>query len=503
MSVLTDTGIDVLLTDIRMPGVSGLELMQWTKKMYPHVKIIILSGYDDFSYAKEAIACGALDYVLKPTDITALERLLRQTREKVVFEHDEIQRHQAAARLQRELFFNKLFGQSAIQADHPSLGPILESSDGSWMTSRLVFGTVFLQLATSTTEANSLLLSFLAYVDTKDSLYAARVAPNAVAVICGIPDTPGIHPNGQLEAEKLACMVRNRFHPIPVCIGISSTSGGLASLAQALRESRTACSYASMHGKHKVINFTHLASLGKPGTFPRTAAGEMRNLIETGAYDEMVGCIDQLYGSILPVLAPSMETVVAGTVELLAATYSALRDSGCDCDAVLGPRGTPLAVVGTAVSLEDIRLALLDIFIRLKAHLTEHSGRGRTGRIMQEVQRYLQAHCTDSISLIQLAQEFNLSEDYLSRAYSKETGESVVASLARYRIMHAKELIRAKPLENLDTIALEAGFKDPKYFFRVFKKIDGHRPSEFRRHLVCNGAVKSGNGMLEPSDSEP
>lgn len=80
LALLERTPVDVVFMDIRMPGKSGLELLQIIQKQYPHIKSVILSGYADFSYAQEAIRCGAVDYLTKPVVLKDIEALLERLR---------------------------------------------------------------------------------------------------------------------------------------------------------------------------------------------------------------------------------------------------------------------------------------------------------------------------------------------------------------------------------------------------------------------------------------
>ena len=84
ISLLEKIHIDVIFTDIRMPGKTGLDLLHVTKDKYPEIKSIILSGFNDFAYTKEAIRCGAIDYLTKPVNLDEVGVLLNQLKEKFI-----------------------------------------------------------------------------------------------------------------------------------------------------------------------------------------------------------------------------------------------------------------------------------------------------------------------------------------------------------------------------------------------------------------------------------
>jgi|GEM_PF-651520 len=119
LKALASDPVDIVVTDIRMPLMDGLELAEKVASRYPHTKIIILSGYDDFEYAKASMKLGALDYLLKPLDFTEYEKVLKKV-VHLIGEEKEQQARTAALERQAKLsarHLRKKFLRDILQRD--------------------------------------------------------------------------------------------------------------------------------------------------------------------------------------------------------------------------------------------------------------------------------------------------------------------------------------------------------------------------------------------------
>ena len=104
LALMEERPVDVILTDIRMPFMDGIQLLDAVKEKYPFVKVIILSGYDDFEYAKKALRLGATDYLLKPTVIEDLFTVFKELHQKMVNEKQIEYRQATLERKERPPF---------------------------------------------------------------------------------------------------------------------------------------------------------------------------------------------------------------------------------------------------------------------------------------------------------------------------------------------------------------------------------------------------------------
>lgn len=115
LEFLENHDVDIVFTDIRMPFMDGIELMHKIKEKYPYIKLVIISGYDDFQYAKEALIHGVLDYILKPINAREMSEVLQKVKDKMDTELEEKQSIQKLRKLYlenqpiiRENFLNRL-----------------------------------------------------------------------------------------------------------------------------------------------------------------------------------------------------------------------------------------------------------------------------------------------------------------------------------------------------------------------------------------------------------
>lgn len=456
---------DILITDIKMPFMDGLELSSIVRKRMPDVKIIILSGHDEFSFARSALRIGVEEYCLKPVSAADLIEILRATSQKIDRERREKQRHAYT----REKLLSDLCGGLISTAD-----AVTYASGFSMQLIARFYAVVIRDLR---------------YPDT-----AADPARTAMAEAM-LDEIMGEHFSFQrsrmekvylLKGEtveslrtRLAALQTEGFAALEAAF--SSPPGiGVGSIQDRLQNIHTSFLEAEQDKNLRRISFRDVEAVGKSanGNVVMERA-KFLQFLKIGSPQKTADfltqfatglrCLDwqsSLYGYYL------LNDLTLETVHLAKQTFK-LPDR---TEEILEPLREKIKQVRSEEQCHRYLLELMERFWQWRSEAT-----GKYGDLIRKVKGYIEEHyANDQLSLQDAAEHAAVSPSHLSKIFSQETGQTFIEFLTRTRIEKAMELLqntRAKTYE----IAFSVGYHDPHYFSGLFKKTTGMTPKEFRR----------------------
>ncbi|GHV40229.1 DNA-binding response regulator [Spirochaetia bacterium] len=530
LSIIKDVKPDILITDIRMPFMDGLTLSRIVKKTLPWIKIIILSGHDEFEYAREAISVGVEEYLLKPVSsqdmLETLDRIaarIDEEKEKLLSIEHLRQQAQSHSDILRDRWLcdfadGKVSAAEAIEKAR-ELG--LDLIARSYITAAI--SILPGQAAGTYAEAVSIRpLACGSPPDSRSQLLRAKL------IIQSITEK---YPNlilFQRDEKKHFMLIKTentaelRSRVSPEKPGFSASPAGLPesaedsvySIAQAIKydvERNTDCKIAvgigsaaerlgelgkSFSRAEQIAN--RLASLG----LPQIVDGETESAAaEDGAFDQAgllnidgdmlaakfryasVKDIDGIVQEFAGLLQDSpgenqiLEYFILG--EIIVAASRIIEELGGEIKKIipfsLNQRELQKLVASRELFYEKIK-ALYTAVIEFR---DSRSG-GRYQSVILKAKEYIGKNFTDQdISLHTVASHVGISPNHFSTVFSQETGENFIEYLTRVRIEKAKQLLENTAIKSAD-IAYEAGFNDPHYFSFIFKKNTGLSPREYR-----------------------
>jgi len=483
---------DILVTDINMPFVDGNELIRRAKATRPELQIVVLSGYDDFAYVRDALLDGAVDYLLKPVARNALVEVLGKTmrligsaRDRDREEGEKRARLVAASSLLRDGELSAALRPEAPDAPRPPAKGVLLDLDLELASFVLVIAKLARNrgdgrsldetAARSRDEVASLLSE--AFPGSKGVAFRNVRARGEFVLISGAdPEEVA----AGLEPLRLRV---GRRTGLKVDISASRPSYSLGSLGAAYQEAKAILGYRPIGGEGVSVPpggawKSEPRKRVSPELENRLAfALESRNvsLAERIVFDE-IGLRGAAASGWLLVEARQTAEYVAGMIYHRA-------DPG------------PAAPARAALAMDELRERLLvaledenlDEACSVLRRLLDESLGGAAPAGASEgmeaaarrAQSYVEAHFFEDISTTSVASVLKVDADYLSRAFKLVTGGSLMQAIARARIDKAKEYI-AKGELSLAEVAELVGYGDYAYFNRVFRKVGGMSPSEFR-----------------------
>lgn len=479
---------DVVLTDIKMPFMDGLELCRRLKQRLPAAKLVVFSGFDDFEYARQAVGLNVSEYILKPINAPELAQVLTRLREQLDEQRMERRdmetlrrRYEESLPVLRELFYTRLLDGEIRpeQIWERAARYEIELPEGAWAAALV---QVDAPEAGGTAERDELLLlSVRAFFQEHFSLAGCSVRTvlynDAVALMFTQEDSRGIYPILE-ELERLVALARS-YLGMSLSIGIGRLCAGPQELDTSVDGARAALDYRVVMGEGRVLYIGDL----EPDHSVRLSFEEedQRSLsaaVKVGSPEQVEQVIDGLIGRVREARL-SLSQCHLFFLETVTSLIKLARSGGVEVDEVFGPGFTGVVSITDFRSLEELGRWLVSRCLTLQELL----GRQRTDSAWKTVERakdFIARNYGDGdLSVETLCSYLHLSPTYFSTLFKREVGMSFIAYLTEVRMERAAQLLRETE-EKTYLIAEQTGYTDPNYFSYVFKRRFGVSPSKFR-----------------------
>ena len=498
------TAVDVALTDIKMPFMDGLEMSLRLTEMYPNVKIIILTGFDEFEYAKAAISLNVAEYVLKPVNAAelgeVLSRVKRQLDESIEQRRDiEALRenYRESLPLLREHFLMELMWGAAptgqIAARLKRYGIDL-GGDGYFAAA------IFEPETTPPPSGPALVAPELAPISAKQIIEEQLDGKCRNAVFIGSSAIYAITCwDTRLAAELLVgaageiCSRCMKILSISVTAGVGRAKKELADICASFEEAKSALEYKSITGFGKAIYIQDMERARREAGAPdgrelesllsAVKFGDRERYVQYAAkvLDEMPGAESNGIDAGNPSSQDSGQTerkayamYIYSSVYRLARRYGLLRDEGVNA--------CMEEFINGGAAAGD-RSAFMDWLASACEKIGGLIGAERMSaakNLAAEARSYISGHYQEhNLSVNDLCDRLHVSQSYFSAVFKQETGKSFVRYLTDLRLEKAVELLDGTDGKTYE-IARSVGFEEPNYFSYTFKKHLGVSPTRYR-----------------------
>lgn len=477
---------DVVMTDIKMPYMDGIELSNHIKTEFPTTKILFLTGFDEFEYAKEAVHLEVEEYILKPVNSAELTNVFTQLKLKL---DQEISEKRNVAILEKYYLESLPFLRSNFYSTLME-GKIPEDEIQRYLSDyRISFeGPLYCCLVIHTsssqvpTDMNFLLLSTSVQKQSKERLGEKWRAKCFSYLGNTILIAQLKHKNELLELTDECdrfCKYAQRMIGAVVTVGIGQVCETIVDLSQSFISAREAVSYRVIYGASKAINIKEIApqEMSKSGSANDTELFNLIRMIRLSTKEELMEAVSQ-YLNRISFSSNSLQQHHITLMELVSALY---RFSANNDITVEDFSGDMRNLYGQLLDLEPnaLRKWLVDISLMFREILI--SARSQTTRsVVMKAKEYVSIHYSDEeFSLNVICEVLGISNSYFSTVFKKETGNSFIGYLTDYRMDRAERLL-IETNEKSYMIAKKVGYTDPNYFSYVFKRRFGVSPSKYR-----------------------
>lgn len=470
---------DIVISDIRMPGMDGLALAEELHRFWPGIKTIILTGFPNFSYAQKAIACQVVDLVLKPTSVeqltAAVERakaLIQQERSRQELQSELANRSEENLSLQRHMFLRDLIRRGRLS----TLYVLSRMSQLQLNLNSYYVLSVVVAPQEKASEANCLPFLHDAQTVLRDCIQGHEVhfvslGDRTCFAVVPAPELQNLEEWCQETISIVESILRYQLS-----IGISRRCTDPLRMAEAAEEARQAQQFADYaQPEQPVMRYANLPAVTQESMkevirFLRLLKSAVEHQNSDAAQKSLQALFEYIRLKKLPL--DEVRNICASIYNFCSAQMFL---SGSEDDLGGGRLSTMknLMESGSIQSLEEtLRLVVGKLQQR-------HGDMERPDALAKNVQDYICQHYTEDLSLEALASIVHLSPSYLSKLFKKEVGENISTYVQNIRIGQAKLLLHTTGLKTYE-VAEQVGIPDPVYFSRIFKKVTGVKPKDFR-----------------------
>lgn len=487
---------DILITDIRMPFMDGLELCKLVKEELPNIKILILSGYDEFDYAKEAIRLGVTEYLLKPISSGKLLEALNGVSESIRREKEDkdlVRKYMEEMREntehEKQKFFEQMLAGNLSMADALETGKKYEMNLSAGMYNLLLFRFT---LGEENRKSGELLgeaeYAIKKLTERLEYVFEFQRDVEGWAFLLMADNEEQMSERVKELSKDLEEIMKN-YSTITYFGGIGQPVARLRELEESFREAERALAARFTMELNRIISVEDIRMAQNVDTLDDieiTSFGEIektRTMLEkflnNGAEDEIDEFVD-VYINELP--EENLKSVLMRQYIIMDA-YIVMMSF---CEKIEGIEGEMQAQseelknsMKTIQTLEEIKNYIRMLLKKIIGVRDTISGRRYSDIIEIAKDQIRKTYMSDEISLNTIAAEVGMSPSYFSSIFSKEMGKTFVEYLTEIRMDRAKELLMCSSMKTSE-IGYEVGYKDPHYFSYIFKKTQNCTPKEFR-----------------------
>ena len=484
---------DIVITDIRMPFMDGLTLCRLIKKEMPWIEIIILSGYEEFEYAKEGINLGIAGYLLKPISGEELLKEIDKLSKEIENKQKEQEIKEKYEKEMEENYFQekKALFQYLVTGDK-TLEELLETAHRLEIDLSSIWYNIVLFKAQSEYHAYNEYSNSLMEIDKK---IESLVGDNAAKVLVFDRNLEGkaflFKADSEEELSQFQVDFFEKIRKIIADYKNIRYFGGIGTPVNRIRELPISFEKASHAFAHRYLvkdslffdieNIEQKTSLEKEEfdigkiNSKQIDRGKIQDFLKIGDKKEVVYFVDEFFKNL------NADLIKAN----LFWQYIIMDSYFCIVDFVEGlqmPRDeieTPDMNSSLFQNAEGAKNYVVKI-MQQALILREKASKNRYDDVVREVIEYIEKNYMDeNLSLNLLASHVNFSPNHLSTIFSQQTGQTLIKYLTDFRMNKAKELLRCTGKRS-SVVSTEVGYKDPHYFSYLFKKTQGMTPTQYR-----------------------
>lgn len=495
---------DIVITDIRMPEMNGLELIREARKGKGNISFIIVSGYEEFEYAKKALQYGVVDYLLKPVDHEELRSILYG-----IVERMEHERHQLAIfdelrllqqqndKTARERLLTRMIQQGGIRAEverDPKLNALKAACKEF---TAIVFEIAIPPLPFRSFLAgdeellrfaiSNIIRQMMSPFSHEGTLFQHSVYDKEFVYVFGDSHAQQ-WPNVQRELNNILDGI-NRYLRLDMVIGTGLPVKNIEDIHHSYQQAKQALRNRIIHGCNKV--YCSVPAEVEGGQSSSIITGEDERFLDRKLKDCNADAIHRW-----------LERRIRRIVDEADARFKQLESFCVELHLfyrkyLLTQTSVPEWIIG---DIHDLRTSLsetdnwLEIERKLAAatsNIIDHLNQFRKAKhydVLDEVKRYIDANLHEALSLRTIADCFYIHPNYLSRRFKERFEESFISYLTGARVRKAEQLLKETEMQ-IQEIATIVGYPDAAYFSSVFRRLTGGTPVQYR--LQCSDRLTS------------
>lgn len=490
--------VDIIVTDIRMAGMDGIELSKFVYENFPHIKVILLTAFADFTYAQSAVKYQAVDFVVKTNPSEKIPDAINKAKQLLMKEKDHARKliqleniiKDSRSEVREKFLKDAVYGiiteeadllngiaKFAIQLDHYYVIHIEIHDDSDSNGMERSSSEDFRKFADSIQQ-----FFFLAF--EADPHYTFVLNHSSLLAIVSFPAR---HTSDCTRTLLTTCneilFMAESFMRFSVSIGISSMHRDILTLSLAYAESCQAMEGSFYNENHVSFYAPRSGQVPALESRPYDVAQQIIECLQEGHCDTAIRRLNQLMEKYRSVKEP-IENIKAACLLIGSYGYKLLEARKPLSSYSTGDEPSLYKQIQESKSIHNllhiIEKLIVDLSDALSVSDRQHN------YIVLETQKYIRENFNRNLSLQIIADHIHVNSSYLSRLYRRETGESIVDAINKHRIEIAKKLLK-DPSKKVFEVASAVGIDPPAYFTHVFTKYTGISPKKYKLNILENG----------------
>lgn len=495
IQLIKETDPEIVITDISMPVLDGIALIEYLNQNYPQIKIIALSGYQDFNYVRKSMKRGAVDYILKHTlDAQVLLEVLNTAKERLL---NEISEHTRKRMLEAQInesrtvlkqkFINQLVqGSISEKAEIEKKITDLKLDIGNKNLAIVLFEIDDYNIINENSSPHEMnkLISSVENICTeilKGSVKAvsSHIHEGKFVIIFSFENI-----RSDLYINNIVITTINRIKSsikrylnITACFTYSRVFNDIADIHKYYKEAEVMLQGKFFKGKDRVIEESLCGSeyLNLDLSDEKTIIAALK----AQDNDKIEKCLNTIFTKFVTkkVSYNSIQMICA---ELINIVNRVARETGIDVKRIYNDKDIPYSSIKKFETLTEMREWILKLYNKLSNLIGETKFNPDYSEYTKKAICYIQQNYKKNISLNEVAEYIGVNSSYLSRIFKEDCGVGFVEYLNNVRIDHAKQIIETNRMKLKDVVK-EVGFNSYTYFFKVFKDVLNVTPVEYER----------------------
>jgi two-component system response regulator YesN len=487
---------DVIMTDIKMPFMDGLELGKKLVELMPSTKIIVFSGCDDFEYAHKAIKINVIEYVLKPINSIELTEVLVRLKEQLDREYNEKRNLETLYKyyvkslpvIREQFLVGVIEGKISESQWHEQLEDLGIDFKYDYLAVGLIHADGILNLEENSNnfsiqkESTLTPISIKKIVDENMDKYCNFVSflySDMVVVIGDFKEKEEIL--SFIKGINEVCKIYERIMNLTISAGVGYVYNNPSEIRFSYRTAQNALDYRFILGTGKAIYIDDVEPDNSIQLqFDEQEERLMLNAIKISSEDEISAAIDNLFKKFEDLLLPFNQYRIY-LMEIMTSLLKLVQTYDFDIDEIFGENFNGYSYLEAFDSIHEVKKWLIKKAIKINSYI-KRERINSSMLLIEKAKQYISENYSDyDISVEKLCSELHVSPTYFSTMFKKETGMSFVNYLTTTRLEEAIKLLNTTD-DKTYIIAEKVGYPEANYFSYVFKKQFGVSPSKYRKN---------------------
>ncbi len=490
MEIVENNMPDIIFVDICMPFIDGIEFSKNVLSIHPDIKIIILTGHQNFDYARRSIKIGVYDFLSKPINVEEIIIVINKVKAKIEKEHNLIDEYNILKkRLEenfpylKEKFLNDLLkGKLETEEVKRKLDYFRVNLKEDAIQAAVV-EVEFFEKEKNIVEEEKLILklnsidNITKYLESNKKIIVFMEAGERIAIICNDKVISLTE-----ECENIRTRISNKLK-CSVSIGIGNQYEGIQNISASYYEAATALEYKIIEGKNNVIHYNDITRFEKgKQAYIENDLKSIEFYLRGGIASEAKKILKKIFVESNPGVGTSVETIRIIASSIISTILNSLVIMGIPSSNIFKEELQPYEKVFVIETIPEMLKYLSDLIETTSDEINKLNIK-KTNRLMTDIKNWVKENIADfDLTLSKAARAFLLNPSYLSRKFKKETGETFVEYISRIRLNKALNFLKETDLKNYE-ISEKIGIADPHYFSIFFKKHMNMSVSDYKKEI--------------------